>query len=310
MICQIKRNSIWLIALLLAVIGCSAEAAPALAPTAAPAATQEIVLGKISDDPAEEISDWQPLADYLAANLSQFGIGAGKVKVAPDVETMAGWLATGQVDLFFDNPYSALTVSDQSRGQILVRRVKTDAEEKHAVIFTTAESGITSLDQLRGRLIAIEEPESASGFMLPVAYLVEAGLKPAHKTSLDAAVAADEVGYLFSLDDNNTALWVLSGKVAAGSVDNETFAEVKETNPTGLIILAETEPITRDQLGVISSKTDSTVTEAAKTLLLNLAGHAEAQAILPDETARFEAAYAEDVHLARIRYLYDLVADQ
>ena len=295
-----------------ALVGCGAQAAPP--PTPEPvvvgAATGKIVLGKISDQPAEEIQDWQPLADYLAAHLGDFGIGVGKVKVAKDLETMADWIASGEVDLVFDNPYSAMYVSDHSGGHFLVRRVKTGEPEKHAVIFTAANSGVNSLADLNGRMIAVEEPESASGFMLPVAYLVEAGLKPTRKASPDLAVAADEVGYVFSLDDDNTVLWVLSGRVVVGSVDGEAFAKFKEENPEALVVLTETESVTRDQPGVVSPKTDPALIEAVNILLLNLAESDGGQAIMPAETVRF-AAYSEgEADLGRLREMYDLVKDR
>ena len=51
---------------------------------------EAIVLGKVSK-PAEKIEEYRPLADYLTANLGDF-VAAGEVKVAPDPETMAGWM--------------------------------------------------------------------------------------------------------------------------------------------------------------------------------------------------------------------------
>ena len=47
------------------------------APATEPAKAHAIVLGDISDDPAEVIEGTQPLADYLAENLKDFGITEG-----------------------------------------------------------------------------------------------------------------------------------------------------------------------------------------------------------------------------------------
>ena len=61
-----------------------------------------IVLGDIADDPAKKIATSTPLADYLTANLGELGITEGRVKIAPDMETMAQWLEAGEVDLCFE----------------------------------------------------------------------------------------------------------------------------------------------------------------------------------------------------------------
>ena len=60
------------------------------------------MLGDIADDPAKKIATSTPLADYLAANLGELGITEGRVKIAPDMETMAQWLEAGEVDLCFE----------------------------------------------------------------------------------------------------------------------------------------------------------------------------------------------------------------
>jgi len=69
---------------------------------------QVLILSDISKDPANKIEAFQPMADYLATRLSDFGIRGGKVLVAPDMSTMVQYLKTGQADLFFDSPFSGI----------------------------------------------------------------------------------------------------------------------------------------------------------------------------------------------------------
>lgn len=47
-----------------------------------------------------------------------------------------------------------------------------------AVMYTRADSGITSLEQMRGRSIAWADPNSASGYLIPRAALRAAGINP------------------------------------------------------------------------------------------------------------------------------------
>ena len=74
--------------LIIVLLGCTEEPSKVQEPAAPPAAAGLVVLGKVSDKPSEKIAEYQPLADYLAANLGNLGISTGKVKVAPDLDTM------------------------------------------------------------------------------------------------------------------------------------------------------------------------------------------------------------------------------
>ncbi|MGB4869710.1 MAG: PhnD/SsuA/transferrin family substrate-binding protein, partial [Candidatus Promineifilaceae bacterium] len=94
--------------------GCTVTAVPS--PTAPPmvANGRALVIGDISDEAAETILGTQPLADYLAAQMREYGITHGEVKIAPDLETMVLWMRNGQVDLYFDSPYPTLVISQET----------------------------------------------------------------------------------------------------------------------------------------------------------------------------------------------------
>ena len=205
-----------------------------------------IVLGDVSDDPGEVIEGTQPLADYLAAYLGDYGITSGRVTVAASAGEMANLLETGQVDIYFDSVYPATLISDQTGAQVILRRWRFGVEEYTSVIFASVESGIQSIDDLEGRRIAFDSPYSTSGFALPAVTLTDAGLSLVGKQTYGEAVAEDEVGFVFSYDDENTLLWVLNGLVDAGATDdyhwNVVFTdEIREQ----LVFLTETESVPR-----------------------------------------------------------------
>ena len=279
-------------------------------PLATLVGSEIITLGDISDNPQKKIRRFQPLADYLAANLSQFDIGKGKVKIAPDIETMIQWLKSGEIDMYFDSPYPAMLASDRAGAIPILRRWKQGDAEYHTVIFTMKDSGINSLAELTGKMIAFDDKQSTSGYMLPLAQLLEVGLNPLEKKSTAVEVEPNAIGYIFSDDDENTVEWVISSRVAAGAVDNQAFAEIPAEIRQQMNILTATEPIARN-IVLVSADTDPELIDQIKHLLLNLDRIPEGNNILREfaETAKFDEFPAEN-SLQRMREIYELVQNR
>jgi phosphonate transport system substrate-binding protein len=269
------------------------------------------VFGDISDDPGEVIEGTQPLADYVAANLSDFGITAGQVKITATADEMAQLLESGEVDLYFDSVYPATLISDTSGAQPFLRRWRYGVEEYYTIIFASVESGITTVDDLPGHMIALDNPFSTSGFLLPAVYLVGHDLKLAGKQSYGDSVAEDEVGFVFSYDDENTLQWVLSGLVAAGATDDYNYnvafpSEAREK----LVLLTETESVPR-QVVVARPGLDPELLEAIKQVLTTAHESEAGQAALePFQTSRFDE-FPEGIEAAqnRMREMMDVVQD-
>jgi phosphonate transport system substrate-binding protein len=268
-----------------------------------------IVFGDISDDPGEVIEGTQPLADYVAAQLGDFGITEGQVRVVATAEEMARLLESGEVDLYFDSVYPATLVSDASGAQPFLRRWRYGVEEYNTIIFASAESGITSVDDLPGHLIALDNPFSTSGYLLPAVSLTEHGLKLVGKQSYDDPVAGDEVGFVFSYDDENTLQWILSGLVAAGATDDYNYnvafpPEAREK----LVLLAETESVPR-QVVVARPGMDPGLLETVKQILVTAhESEAGAAALEPFQTSRFDE-FPEGIEAAqeRMREMMEIV---
>jgi phosphonate transport system substrate-binding protein len=278
----------------------------------AAAASGVITIAEIGDDPSDVIEDFQPFADYLAAHLAEQGIGVGEVKVAPDIETMTEWMESGEVDIYFDSTYPALLVSEGSGSVPILRRWKEGIEEYHSVIFSLADGDLDSIEDLPGHSIAFDEIYSTSGYMLPLAYMVEAGLTAVEVPDTDAEIPDDQVGYVFSGDDENAIQWVISGLVDAAVVDSGAYSEIPEETRDQLAIIAETEPLPR-HLVIISPTIDDDVRDAIHDILVEMDENEEGQAVLEtfDETAQFdEFPDGADAALGRMRELYEMVQNQ
>lgn len=302
---------LWLVLGLVIVSGCASEAIPT--PTVVPplpsTTGRALVLGDISDEAIETIEGTQPTADYLATQLSAYGITEGMVKIAPDLETMAQWIANGEVDLYFDSPYPALVMSQQSGAIPVLRRWKYGVSAYHTVFFARKDAGLTSLDQLRGQIIAFEEPFSTSGYMLPLGYLLENGYEVTPQESLETTVADNQIGYVFSTADNTTIQWVVSGRAIAGVVDNVTYERLISAEARqDLIIFAQTEDVPR-QLVLVRPGLEPDLQAAIARTLTEMELSTEGQAALETFlTTKFDDfPEGADIALARMRELYELV---
>lgn len=296
------------LALLGLLSGCRKSSAPSPEPEVAGPPSGRIVLGDVSTDVARKFRKWQPLADYLAANLGQQGIAVGELRVAPDLDSMVGLIRDGGVDLYMDSFYPATYVRVHSGAEPLLLRHKPSATNR-CVFFAKAGSGLRAVNELAGRMIAVETRASTSGFLLPLAHLIETGLHPVDKSGPRAPVAPDEVGITFSGDDDNTIQWVISGRVAAGAVDDETYDKFAERNPEAIISLGKTREIIRHQQMLVRPDMSPELSAAVKDLLSGLSQTADGRALLErlNTVAFTEISPPERAALADAREMFDRV---
>lgn len=289
---RLLMPSVILAALFMAAAACqggSAEVSAPPSPTASNGDAKTITLGDISDEPAEKVKLFQPLADYLAANLSEFGVQEGRVVIAASLEEMAELLRSGVVDIYFDSAYPTIIVSDLSGSDAILRRWKQGFAEYRSVYFTRRDSGIESVDDLLGKMIAFEEPFSTSGFVLPAGTLRQEGFKLTRYDSPTDDVAPGEIGYTFSSEDENTLEWVVRGLVDAGATSNLDYAELPAEIKDQLVIIGETIAMPRQMVSVRPGL-DPELVDKMKGLLMGLEESDEGREILTnlDNTRKFD----------------------
>ncbi len=270
-------------------------------------ATGTIVLGDIDSQPTDQIETWQPVADYLASNLEEFNIGAGAVRIAPDLETMGEWLESGEVDLTFESVYPAMIQINQFGSEPILRQWKGGDAEYASLIFAGADSELSAIADMEGHTIAFEQASSTTAYFLPMTALIEAGLTPVELDEPGDPVGDGEVGYLFSGSDANTIQWVISGRVDAGATSNQDFRDIPEETRDQLTVVHETRMVPR-QLVLARSGLPEPLKERIIELLIDLESTEEGQEIMQgfEETARFDALPDNvEAELARIQDLYE-----
>ncbi len=224
-----------LVGIVIVVLGCNADQPPALEPppplatgaVATPSSDQLITLGGIDpDEPTKKLKRFQPLADNLAEHLESLEIQGGQVVIARDIEEMAHFMADGTVDIYFDSAFPSLAVQEISGSEIILRSWKKEDPEYWSIYIALRDKGIGGVEGFLGEVLAFEEPHSTSGFVLPAGTLIQRGYTLRGVDGPDAYVALDEIGYIFSRDEDNTVEFVIQGRVAGGALSNQDYDEL------------------------------------------------------------------------------------
>ena len=157
----------------------------------------------------------------------------------------------------------------------------------HALIFTRNNGATKRLEDLQGKMIAFEDPESTSGYFLPKMLLSKKGFKLVQMNRIELKVSRGELGYVFASTQDKLVDWVLNERVAAGAFSNDDYAALPNGKKTDITILAETASLPRH---LVSMRKDLAlaVTNSLKKILLSMHEDSEAQRILlqTDETKR------------------------
>ena len=289
--------------LALVLVACQTEGetrAPAEIPREA-----RLVIGTIgvdADEKAEKEEEFREFVDYVGSKLGAYGVRKGEFAIAESPVKMATLMRQGKVDIFIDSVFPAFVVNKLAGSEPFLSRWKGGVEKYHAVIFTKSGNGITSLDDLKGKMIAFAHPASTSRYFLPKSHLLERSYTLTEKSNPTGQVGPDEIGYYFSdYRKVNTLEDVLSGVAAAGGTKetdlDESLEELGETRGT-VRVISNTIDVFR-HLVVVRRNLDPELKVALQEVLVGMDKTPEGQAVLKrfKETKKF-ALFEPDVDQA------------
>ena len=195
-----------------------------------------------------------------------------------------------RVDFYMESPYPTYLTNRLGAARPLLRRWKGGMAEYRSVIFTSKESRIARLEDLRGKIIAFEDPGSTSGYFLPKLFLLKKGFSMVEKASPTAKVSPGEIGYIFGDTAKNIVNLVIQEKVAAGTFSNDDLASLDDKVKNLISILGESESVPRHLVSVRKDLPEP-VRLDLKEILLSMDRDEEGQAILrkTDNTTKFDS---------------------
>src|SRR5207249_960674 len=152
-----------------------------------------------------------------------------------------GWLA----------PFAYVLARDKFKTDVILASVRGGSKTYTGQIITHVDSGVTSIEGLKGKKFAFVDPGSASGYLYPSAYLLSKGIDP--KTAFSESIFAgghDKVViavYNKQVDGGATFGDSVPGQVTdARTLVQSTFPDVMDK----IKVLGVTEPIPNDTVSV------------------------------------------------------------
>jgi phosphonate transport system substrate-binding protein len=216
------------------------------------AAAETLTLGIVSEIRHQEIEErYRDFVRYAARKLSSSSEVEGKVVIAPTLLDLAKLLEQRKVDFYMESPYGTYVINNvHSAAKLLLRRWQRGKAEYRSLIFTKANGAIRRLADLRGKIIAFEDPGSSSGHYIPKFFLLRNGFKLSEKDRVEANVASGEIGFIFAKAQEKLMDLVLTNQVAAGAFSDDDYAALDDKRKPQIEVLAQTELLPRHLLSV------------------------------------------------------------
>lgn len=237
-----------------------------------------LVLGRISDDPKTHYEQLKPLLDYVVPRMADVGIREGRVLMARDPQQMASYLRRGQVDWVTETAASAMLLQDRGHAAPLLLTERDGVSRYRTVLFVRRDSGLTGLEDLRGRSIAFQNSASTTAYFVPVIELLRRGLPVSLLLSPMDRPTDGSVGYVFARSELNIGAWVHKRLVDAGAmsdIDWNNPAKVPPSYRNDLVLIHTTEPVPR-ALEMVRGDLDPKIRERLRQVLMEAASDPKA----------------------------------
>lgn len=207
-------------------------------------------IGSLAKSNRRDERNFQPLADYIAAKLYPRDNIKGRIIVADNFDELIKLINNGEIDLYIDSPYPMFRIKEKTGIKIILAHNREGIKDYYSILLSGSARNIKSLDDLIGKVIAFDSPFSTTGYFIPKIKMLEKGYKLMEMENIDNPVAPGSIGYVFTYSDDNTLLWVLKDKTAAGATDNLSFQTLPKEYQTKYKVLFESEAIPRQIVAV------------------------------------------------------------
>ena len=216
-----------------------------------------------------EVERYEPIAAYLSEQIGR----EIEMVIATDYTAVIIALKTGDCDIARLGPFSYLLAVEEAKAEIIVRGVKksTGKDAYHGYIITRADSGIKTLEDIKGKTFAFVGVTSTSGYLIPQAVFGSAGIDP-EKDFAETFFAGSHPAVIEA---------VKNGQVDAGAIADNRWEDAMEAGiieEGELFIVYKTDPIPMSP-EVVRSGMDPELKKKIQDAYLNMPSELSEQAV-------------------------------
>lgn len=171
---------------------------------------QEFRIGKVTLNPARQEKKIAPMSEFLAARLNYEKAGTVYTR---NIRDMVKKFELDEVEYFTGSFWEAAVLINAGVADPVAVKFKERSEGYRSLVVVRANSDIQDLTDLRGKLIAFDDPDSTSAFRIPFLRMREAGLNMME--NLDRPNSGDTVHYRFSDAEQISSAWLYRNIVDA-----------------------------------------------------------------------------------------------
>lgn len=229
-----------------------------------------------AEDAQQVIQNAQPIVDILQKRLAM----EVQPFVATDYTGVVEALRVNKLDIAFLTPASYVLAKNEANVKVVLKSERKGSPYYYAAIITRTDSGIKTLEDLRGKTFAFGDPLSTSANVFPRKMFHERGIDPVR----------DFKQILYSGGHDATVLAVLNGKVDAGA----TYANSPDSKDTAWMrylknpedikkihAIAFSEPIPADNL-VINANLEERIASKVEEIFIELSRDPKGKQMLRD----------------------------
>jgi phosphonate transport system substrate-binding protein len=194
-----------------------------------------------ADDAAEMLREYEPIKEYLAEELDM----PVELKVTSDYTAAIEAMEYKHIDMAWFGPFSYVIANNVAGAEAIVNGVRrSDGEsDYHSIIVANADSGIETLEDLKGKSFAFVDPASTSGNLMPRKILIENDIDPEEDFS----------EYYYAGTHNAVEYAISNGRVDAGADSDNSYDRMLaegEIDPETNIIIYKSDSIPGSPIAV------------------------------------------------------------
>jgi len=279
-------------------------------PVAASDGNGVLVIGRVSDNPRAHYDRLKPLLDYVVARMGDVGITEGRILMARDGQAMISYLRQGRVDWVTETAGAAVGMMDRGGAEVLALGWRGGLYQYHSVFIVRRDSGLDSLNSLRGHSVGFQHPMSTSAYLVPAGMLLAEQLPVAILLSPLDQPSGEFVGYSFTGTEANSVAWVEKRIVDAAAISNQDWDDLVAPYPQyaeSLQIIAQSPDYPR-ALELVRADLPAEVRNRLRDILYAAADDPEAAPALANYFGTERFSEPDQATLAQLEVLRKLAA--